>query len=66
MTFPILIEPYNGQFAASLVGVPNVRVVKPTRSQAIEALKSNIEQRVQLGELLSLENRSCGCFKLSW
>jgi len=65
MTFPILIEPYNGQFAASLVGAPNVRVVKPTRSQAIEALKSNIEQRVQLGELFSLEIGPVGVSSLA-
>jgi hypothetical protein len=53
MSFPVLIEAYNGQFAASLVGVPNVRVLEPTRSQAIEALKAKIKQRIQLGELLS-------------
>jgi hypothetical protein len=55
MSFPVLIEPYNGQFAASLMGVPNVRVVEPTRSQAIDALKEKIWQSIQRGELLSLE-----------
>ena len=55
MTFPVWVEACDGQFAASLVGVPKVRVVAPTRSQALDALKAEIEHRVALGELLSLE-----------
>jgi hypothetical protein len=35
--------------------VPKLRVVGPTRSQALNALKAEIEHRVALGELLSLE-----------
>ena len=55
MSFPIFVEAVNGQFAASLIGAPNVRVVKPNRSQAIAGLKAEIQERVALGELLSLE-----------
>ena len=55
MTFPVWVEACDGQFAASLVGVPKVRVVGTTRSRALEALKAEIEHRVALGELLSLE-----------
>lgn len=55
MSFPIFIEPYNGQFAASLMGVPNVRAVEPTRSQAIDALKVKIMEGIQRGELLSID-----------
>jgi hypothetical protein len=55
MSFPILVEAVNGQFAASLIGAPNVRVVKPNRAQAIAGLTAEIQQRVALGELLSLE-----------
>lgn len=55
MSFPIFVEAINGQFAASLIGAPNVRVVKPNRAQAIAGLKAEIQQRVALGELLSLE-----------
>jgi hypothetical protein len=55
MSFPIFVEAVNGQFAASLIGAPNVRVVKPNRAQAIAELKAEIQQRVVLGELLSLE-----------
>jgi hypothetical protein len=55
MSFTILVEAVNGQFAASLIGAPNVRVVKPNRAQAIAGLKAEIQQRVALGELLSVE-----------
>lgn len=65
MGFPVLIEAYNGQFVASLLGVPNLRVLEPTRSQAIEALKAKIKQRIQLGELLSLEVDAVGISSLA-
>lgn len=55
MTFPFVVELCDGQFAASLVGEPKLRVVGQTRSQALDALNSEIEHRVALGELLSLE-----------
>lgn len=55
MNFPILVEAVNGQFAASLIGAPGVRVVRPDRAQAIAGLKIEIQQRVALGELVSLE-----------
>jgi hypothetical protein len=65
MTFPVLIEAGDGQFAASLVGAPNVRVVEPTRSQAIAALKAEIQQRIERGELLSLEVEVVGISSLA-
>jgi hypothetical protein len=65
MTFPVLVEACNGQFAASLVGVPNVRVVGPTHSQAIDALKAELEHRVALGELLSLNVEMIGVSSLA-
>ncbi len=55
MTFPILVKAHGGQFAASLAGAPDVRVTEPTRPGAIDALKSEIQRRVERGELLSLE-----------
>ncbi len=65
MTFPILVKARGGQFAASLAGAPNVRVVEPTRSEAIDALKSKIRQRVDRGELLSLEIETEGVSSLA-
>jgi hypothetical protein len=55
MTFPIVVEACNSQFAASLVGASNVRVVGPTREQAIAALRGELRQRVERGELLVLD-----------
>jgi hypothetical protein len=55
MTFPVLVEVHDGQFAASLVGAPDLRVVEPTRAQAIAALEAELQQRVERGELLSLD-----------
>lgn len=60
MTFPVLIESSKDQFEASLPGVPTVRVIGATRSQAIENLKAEIERRIQLGELLSLDVETVG------
>ncbi len=65
MTFPVLVEACDGQFTASLVGAPNVRVVGPTRSQAVDALKAVIEHRIALGELLSLEIDAIGVSSLA-
>jgi hypothetical protein len=65
MTFPVVVEACDGQFAASLVGVPNVRVVGPTRSQAIDALKETLEHRVSRGELLSLDIETVGVSSLA-
>lgn len=65
MTFSVLIEAADGQFAASLVGVPNVRVVGSTHSQAIEALKAEVEQRIELGELVALEIDTAGISDLA-
>lgn len=65
MTFPVLVEAQEGRFAASLVGAPNVRVVEPTRAQAIAAIRSAIQQRIELGELLSLEIETIGVSSLA-
>ena len=65
MMFPVVVEACDGQFAASLVGVPSARVVSPTRSQAIDALKVVIEQRIATGELLSLEIETTGISSLA-
>lgn len=65
MTFPILIETDDGQFAASLIGAPEVRVVEATRAQAIAELQEELRQRVQLGELLALEVEPLGVSDLA-
>ncbi|RLC20206.1 MAG: hypothetical protein DRI57_05365 [Deltaproteobacteria bacterium] len=55
MTLPVLPESENGQFVASLMGLPNVRAAEPTRSQAILSLKAKINQNAETGKLLFLE-----------
>ena len=61
----MLVEAHDGQFAASLVGAPDVRMVGPTRSQAIDALRVAIEQYIARGELLSLEIDPVGISSLA-
>jgi len=65
MTFPIVVEASDGQFAASLAGVPTMRVMGPTRSQAIDGLKKELEHRIARGELLSLDVETIGISSLA-
>ncbi|MSP41407.1 MAG: hypothetical protein EXR70_23210 [Deltaproteobacteria bacterium] len=65
MTFPIVVESCDDQFAASLLGEPKVRVLGRTRSQALDALKAEIEHRVAIGELLSLDVDTTGVTDLA-
>jgi hypothetical protein len=55
MTLPVLLESIDGQFAAMLLGAPNVRVVGATGDQAIASLKAEIQQRVEQVEILLVE-----------
>lgn len=65
MSFPVWVETREGQFAASLVGVPGVAAVEPTRSQAIASLREEIQHRIELGDLLSLEIETLGVSSLA-
>ncbi len=65
MTFPVLAQPTNGQFAAALVGVPEVRATASTRAEALSALEADLERRVAQGELLALEVRARGVSRLA-
>jgi hypothetical protein len=55
MTFPVLVEPFNGQFVAKLVGEQELRVVRRTRDEALAAMTTELQQRVERGELVSVE-----------
>jgi len=55
MAFPVLVEHCDGQFAATLVGVPTMRVVGSTRAEVLAALQADLTQRMARGELVSLE-----------
>ena len=65
MAFPVLVETSDGQFSASLLGAPHVRVVAPTRAKAIAALQTEIAQRIACGEPLSLEVEEGGVSSLA-
>jgi len=65
MTFPILVEAVDGGFAASLAGVPGVRVVSVDRAEAISGLRAEIQHRVAIGELLSIEIEAASVLSLA-
>jgi hypothetical protein len=65
MTFSVIVKPCGAQFAAVLVGVPEVRMIASTREEAIAALKEEIAQRVGRGELFSLEVDTSGVTDLA-
>jgi hypothetical protein len=65
MTFPVLVQGQNGHFTASLVGAPHLLAQESTRAEAIAALKTEIQQRIAQGELLSLEVDTIGVTDLA-
>ena len=65
MTVAILIENDNGQFSATLPGVPELATVGWMRGEAIEGIRAEIQKRVDTGELVTLEVRSRGIAALA-
>ena len=55
MMFSVMIEPYDGQFAATLLGAPTIRAVGATRDDALRALHTDLAQRLAQGEFVTLE-----------
>jgi hypothetical protein len=55
MMFPVMIEPCDGQFAATLLGAPTIRAVGATRDDALRALHTDLAQRLAQGEFVTLE-----------
>jgi hypothetical protein len=55
MMLPVLVRPVDGQFAATLVGAPDVRATASTYVEALAALQAVIEQLFGQGELVALE-----------
>jgi hypothetical protein len=64
MVFPVVVTACEDQFAAALVGAPEVRVVGSTREQAIAGLRAQVVERIGRGELLSLEVGTVGIANL--
>jgi hypothetical protein len=55
MSFPIFVQKDNGQYMATLVGVPDVRVSAPTREGAIAQMQAALDQRYSAGEIVFLD-----------
>lgn len=65
MTVTVLVEQTNGEFSASLVGSPDLLVVRPTRAEAISALQQELAVKVAAGELLDLDVQPAGISRLA-
>jgi hypothetical protein len=55
MDFSVMVHTAHGKFEATLVGAPDVRATAPTRAEALAALETVIEKRVERGELVTLQ-----------
>ena len=64
MTFTVRVEPTNGEFTAEVVGAPGVRATGVSREAAINALRTQISNRLQRGEWMELEVPTVGVASL--
>ncbi|AMV23001.1 hypothetical protein VT84_01225 [Gemmata sp. SH-PL17] len=55
MTFPILVQPHDGRFQASVLGSPVMAADGATKEEALSALRVSINQRFARGELVLLD-----------
>jgi len=55
MTFPILVQPHDGRFQASVLGSPTMAADGATKEEALTALRTNINQHFAKGELVLLD-----------
>ena len=60
MTIPIQIEQTNGTFTASVLGNQNIRAVAPSRDEVLAALRNELDRRINVGELTTLDVPSVG------
>jgi hypothetical protein len=65
MTVPVLLTPSEGRFVATLVGTPEVRGVGRSRDEAIDALKAEVLQRSQQGEIVWVDIEPPGLMHLA-
>lgn len=55
MTVPVFIERSDGDFAVSVVGNPELRVVGRTKQEALAAMTAELQSRTESGLLAFLE-----------
>ena len=64
MSISIRVRPTNGQFTASVVGEPALQAIRPSRDEAVEALKQEIQELTNRGELVTCEIEPQGLMAL--
>jgi hypothetical protein len=60
MNFPVQIEQTNGCFTASVLWTSHIRAIASTREEALSVLKTDLDLRVQIGELVNLDIPTVG------
>jgi hypothetical protein len=55
MSIPVFIRHSEGQFVATLVGVPEVTVIAPTRDAALTQMQAVLHQQISDGKLVFLD-----------
>ncbi len=65
MTFSAVVSTTDNQFAAALVGEPQISAVASTRDAAVAALKEEVSRRVERGELIALDVEPLGVTSLA-
>jgi hypothetical protein len=55
MSFPVFIRQDNGQYIATVLGAPEMRVSAPSRQQALAQMQAALERRLTSGEIVFLE-----------
>lgn len=60
MTFPVLVELENGEFAASVAGVPELKATGRTRPEALKSLEGQVARSIALGHLATVDVETSG------
>ena len=55
MNLPILVQNLDRKFTATIIGAPDISAAGATREEAITGLRQLVQQRVDCGEIASLE-----------
>jgi hypothetical protein len=65
MSFPVFVHRDNGQFVATLVGVPDIRVTALTRHDVLAQMQATLEKHASEGELVFLDLPSRGIMAIA-
>lgn len=60
MTFPVLVELENGEYAASVAGAPKLKATGRTRPEALRSLEDQVAKSIALGHLAALDVETSG------